>query len=115
MAVLAENETNSPKTAKATTIERRTWRIIGFSESSVVKVSSAISARARGHTFSAFRGVVSTNVHYDHPILLLEHMIWHEGYHHGQIKLALKLAGHLITDEEAGPLTWRVWMRKQRT
>ena len=22
--------------------------------------------------------------HYDHPVLLLQHMIWHEGYHHGQ-------------------------------
>jgi uncharacterized damage-inducible protein DinB len=53
------------------------------------------------------------DVHYDHPILLLQHMIWHEGYHHGQIKLALKLAGHPITDKEAGPLTWRVWMRKK--
>jgi uncharacterized damage-inducible protein DinB len=53
------------------------------------------------------------NLHYDHPILLLQHMIWHEGYHQGQIKLALKLAGHPIADKEAGPLTWRVWMRKK--
>jgi len=52
-------------------------------------------------------------LHYDHPILFLQHMIWHEGYHHGQIKLALKLAGLPITDEEAGPLTWGVWMRKK--
>lgn len=52
------------------------------------------------------------DLHYDHPILLLQHMIWHEGYHHGQIKLALKLAGRPITDEEAGPVTWDVWMRK---
>ena len=50
--------------------------------------------------------------HYDHPILLLQHMLWHEGYHHGQIKLALKLAGRPIHDEQAGPLTWRIWMRK---
>ena len=50
--------------------------------------------------------------HYDHPILLVQHMIWHEGYHHGQIKLALKLAGHPITNKEAGPVTWRVWMNK---
>jgi uncharacterized damage-inducible protein DinB len=53
------------------------------------------------------------NLHYDHPILFLQHMIWHEGYHHGQIKLALKLAGHPITDEEAGPVTWNIWMRKK--
>jgi len=52
------------------------------------------------------------NLHYDHPILFLQHMIWHEGYHHGQIKLALKLAGRPMTDAEAGPLTWRVWMQK---
>lgn len=53
------------------------------------------------------------NLHYDHPILLLQHMLWHEGYHHGQIKLALKLAGRPIANEEAGPLTWRVWMNKK--
>jgi uncharacterized damage-inducible protein DinB len=52
------------------------------------------------------------DLHYDHPILLLQHMIWHEGYHHGQIKLALKLAGRQVTDDEAGPVTWGVWMRK---
>jgi len=52
------------------------------------------------------------NLHYDHPILLLQHMLWHEGYHHGQIKLALKLAGCPIPDIKAGPVTWRVWMNK---
>jgi uncharacterized damage-inducible protein DinB len=52
------------------------------------------------------------NLHYDHPILFLQHMLWHEGYHHGQIKLALKLAGRPLTDKEAGPISWRVWMRK---
>jgi len=55
------------------------------------------------------------NLHYDHPILLLQHMLWHEGYHHGQIKLALKLAGLPITNKEAGPVTWRVWMDKTGT
>jgi len=53
------------------------------------------------------------NLHYDHPILLLQHMLWHEGYHHGQIKLALKATGRPITDQEAGPVTWDVWMRKK--
>jgi uncharacterized damage-inducible protein DinB len=50
--------------------------------------------------------------HYDHPILFLQHMIWHEGYHHGQVKLALKLAGYPVTNKIAGPVTWRVWMNK---
>ena len=52
------------------------------------------------------------DLHYDHPILLLQHMLWHEGYHHGQMKLALKVAGRPMADEEAGPITWGVWMRK---
>lgn len=54
------------------------------------------------------------DVHYDHPILLLQHMIWHEGYHHGQIKLVLKLSGHPMSNKEAGPLSWRVWMNKTK-
>jgi uncharacterized damage-inducible protein DinB len=70
---------------------------------------------------NAVRNAVKTRVeagrdmdlHYDHPILLLQHMLWHEGYHHGQMKLALKLAGRPMSDKEAGPLTWRVWMRKK--
>ncbi len=53
------------------------------------------------------------NLHYDYPLLLLQHMLWHEGYHHGQMKLALKAAGCPLTDQAAGPLTWGVWMRKK--
>ncbi|MFN7993489.1 MAG: DinB family protein [Bryobacteraceae bacterium] len=53
------------------------------------------------------------NMHYDHPILFLQHMLWHEGYHHGQIKLALKAAGRPVADEQVGPGTWGVWMRKK--
>jgi uncharacterized damage-inducible protein DinB len=52
-------------------------------------------------------------IHYDHPILFLQHMIWHEGYHHGQVKLVLKLARLPIADQQAGPVTWQVWMHKK--
>ena len=51
-------------------------------------------------------------LHYDHPILMLQHMVWHEGYHHGQIKLALKGAGQAFDDEAIGAVTWDVWMEK---
>lgn len=71
------------------------------------------SARAVGDAVkSRFQTGRDMNLHYDHPILLLQHMVWHEGYHHGQIKLALKLAGRPLSDEEAGPVTWGVWMLK---
>jgi uncharacterized damage-inducible protein DinB len=49
------------------------------------------------------------DLHFGHPALLLQFLLWHDAYHHGQIKLALKLAGHPISNEEAGPLTWGVW------
>ncbi len=49
------------------------------------------------------------DLNYGHPILMLQLLLWHEGYHHGQIKLALKVAGRPIADDEAGPLTWDVW------
>jgi uncharacterized damage-inducible protein DinB len=54
----------------------------------------------------------ATKIHYDHPMLMIQHLIWHEGYHHGQIKLALKAAGHAMSDEQAGPLTWSIWFQK---
>ncbi len=50
---------------------------------------------------------------FDHPILLLQLLIFHEAYHHGQIKLALKAAGRPVTDDEAGPATWDVWRAKK--
>jgi uncharacterized damage-inducible protein DinB len=86
-------------------VERDPDRIAQMLSDSAQAVRDAVKSR-----LEAGRDM---NLHYDHPILLLQHMIWHEGYHHGQIKLALKLAGHPLTDEEAGPVTWDVWMRKK--
>jgi uncharacterized damage-inducible protein DinB len=51
---------------------------------------------------------------YDHPILLLGHLLWHEGYHVGQIKLALKISGCPLSDQQAGPVTWDVWRQQWR-
>ena len=52
------------------------------------------------------------DTHYDHPVLMIQHLICHEGYHHGQIKLILKLCGRPFDDAAIGPGTWGVWMRK---
>jgi uncharacterized damage-inducible protein DinB len=84
--------------------ERETGRIAEMLKDSAKAVRDAVNGRLQAGR--------EMNLHYDHPILLLQHMIWHEGYHHGQIKLALKLAGHPISNQEAGPITWRVWMNK---
>ncbi|MEO6462976.1 MAG: DinB family protein [Candidatus Eisenbacteria bacterium] len=85
--------------------ERDPGRIANLLDASAKVVRDAVRGR-----LEAGRPM---DLHYDHPILLLQHMIWHEGYHHGQIKLALKVAGRPISDQQAGPGTWGVWMRKR--
>ena len=74
--------------------------------------SAAVVRRAVAGKLASGRAM---DRHYDHPILLMQHMVWHEGYHHGQIKLALKLAGYPFDDEEIGQVTWDVWLRKAST
>jgi uncharacterized damage-inducible protein DinB len=86
--------------------ERETSRIAEMLNDSAKAVKDAVKGRLEAGR--------EMDLHYDHPILLLPHMIWHEGYHHGQIKLALKLAGCPISNQEAGPITWRVWMNKSK-
>lgn len=80
-------------------------RIEQMLNDSAKAVRDAVKTRVESHR--------NMNLRYDHPILLLQHLLWHEGYHHGQVKLALKLAGRPITDAEAGPVTWGVWMRRK--
>ncbi|AIE86010.1 DinB family protein [Fimbriimonas ginsengisoli] len=46
---------------------------------------------------------------YDHPVLFLQHMIWHEGWHVGLIFLGLRLAGHEPTEEWEEPNVWGQW------
>ena len=87
--------------------ERDATRITQMLNDSAKTVRAAVKGKVEARR--------DMDLHYDHPILLLQHMLWHEGYHHGQIKLALKQAGRPITNEEAGPLTWSVWMRKRST
>jgi uncharacterized damage-inducible protein DinB len=70
------------------------------------------AATVRAAVVSRLTSGRAMDVHYDHPILLLQHMIWHEGYHHGQIKLALKQVGQALEDEAIGRVTWDVWMDK---
>jgi uncharacterized damage-inducible protein DinB len=82
-------------------------------------VASALNASAKAigeavknrlETGQAMKG---ENVTYDHPILLLQHMLWHEGYHVGQMKLALKTIGFVMSEEEEEKNIWSVWRLEQ--
>jgi uncharacterized damage-inducible protein DinB len=96
-----------PVPDKEWTVERDRDRIAELLNESAKVVRDAVKGRIEAGR--------SMDLHYDHPLLLLQHMIWHEGYHHGQIKLAIKLGGLPVSNQVAGPLTWRVWMDKDRT
>lgn len=54
----------------------------------------------------AMRGAKAS---YDHPILLLQHLLWHEGYHVGQMKLALKAMGYTMPEEVEEKAIWSQW------
>lgn len=49
------------------------------------------------------------HVTYDNAVLLLQHMVWHEGWHTGQIFLALRLNGQEPPEEWEEPNVWGVW------
>jgi uncharacterized damage-inducible protein DinB len=92
-------------------VPTREWR----NGASVAQIAVALqeSARAvRDAIEGLMRSGAETKIHYDNPLLFMQHLIWHEGYHHGQIKLALKASGNTFDDEAIGPLTWDVWMDK---
>lgn len=95
-------------------VPKEEW-VVELDRSRIEQMLNDSAAAVREAVKSTVKAGKDMEVHYDHPILLMQHMIWHEGYHHGQLKIALKLAGCPLTDEEAGPLTWRVWMDKRGT
>lgn len=81
--------------------ERDPQRIAQMLEESAGRVREAVKGRTEAGR--------DLDLGFAHPVQLVQFLIFHEGYHHGQIKLALKAAGCPIADADAGPLTWDVW------
>jgi uncharacterized damage-inducible protein DinB len=46
---------------------------------------------------------------YDHPMLFLNHMVWHEGWHVGEILLGLRQNGRGPTDKWEEKNLWELW------
>jgi uncharacterized damage-inducible protein DinB len=88
--------------------ERDPTRIAAGLEASAKAVRDAVQNRL--DTGQAMKG---TNVAYDHPILLLQHLLWHEGYHVGQMMLGLKAMGQPMSEEQTEPAIWGVWRREE--
>jgi uncharacterized damage-inducible protein DinB len=86
-------------------VERDPDRIAQMLDDSARRVRDAVKSRVETGR--------DLDLDFDNPVLLIQLLIFHEAYHHGQIKLALKAAGRPVTDDEAGPVTWDVWRRRK--
>lgn len=60
------------------------------------------------HLDRAFRGETVFE-QYENPVLFLQHMIWHEGYHFALVMLALRLAGREPDETWEDPHVWQPW------
>lgn len=97
---------NAPEAAG--TVPAREWihdtdvpHLVALFDESAARVRDAVLRRtADGRAFDA---------DFAHPVQLMTFLIFHEGYHHGQVKLALKAGGRQIPDEVIGSQIWDVW------
>lgn len=46
---------------------------------------------------------------YDHPVIFLQHQLWHEGYHFGMLHLALRQGGAEPSEEWEEENVWGLW------
>jgi len=51
----------------------------------------------------------SEHVVYDNPVVLMQHMVWHDGWHVGLIFLALRLNSQEPPEEWEEPNVWGEW------
>jgi uncharacterized protein (DUF1697 family)/uncharacterized damage-inducible protein DinB len=84
--------------------ERDRERIAVLLEESARCVRDAVRARSEAGR--------ALDVDFAHPLQLLVFLVFHEGYHHGQIKLALKVAGTPLADEAVGGPVWGAWRER---
>jgi hypothetical protein len=97
---------NAPEFAEG--VPEEEW-VVELDPDRIARMLDDSARRVRDAVKSRVESGRDLDLDYDHPILLIQLLIFHEAYHHGQIKLALKAAGRPAPDDEAGPITWDVW------
>lgn len=53
--------------------------------------------------------MTGAHVVYDNPVLFMQHLVWHEGWHMGQILQALRVNGQEPPEEWEEPNVWGRW------
>ncbi len=82
---------------------------LGIIKSNLVASGEAVREAVRKGLESGCGPMVGANVTYDNPVLLMQHMVWHEGWHVGLIFLALRLNGQEPPEEWDEPNVWGLW------
>ncbi len=72
------------------------------SEKAMMQAVQARSLKKKGKT-------IGLDARYSHPVQFLQHMLWHEAYHMGQIMLALKVSGNPMDETTQQKAVWKVW------
>ena len=67
----------------------------------------------RDEVRKALEGNVDKFGWYDNPVLFLQHMVWHEGWHVGLIFLGLRLAGQEPPQEWEEEKVWGEWRTEE--
>lgn len=70
-------------------------------------------AAVRAAVASSLQNGIAKVGSYDNPVLFLQHMIWHEGWHVGQIVLGLRNVGQEPPDEWEETHIWSEWRTEQ--
>jgi uncharacterized damage-inducible protein DinB len=69
---------------------------------------SAVRAAVK-HAIETDTPFKSEHIVYDTPVLFLQHMVWHDGWHIGLIFLALRLNGQEPPESWEEPNVWGQW------
>lgn len=104
-------QTNKVEQAKLGDVIRQDgedW--VAVDDLGTIRTQLTVSAQAVRDTFTTALAAGDGPLGpYDHPVLFLQHMLWHEGWHVGLVRLGLAAAGEDPTDEWEQKHVWELW------
>lgn len=89
------------------------WKMIADLEE--VKKQLALSAKQVSAAVSDhLKPGAEPGGQYENPVMYLQHMVWHEGWHAGLIMLGLRLGGLEPAEEWEDPKIWQLWRGEEK-
>lgn len=75
------------------------------------EIAAALDASAKAvEDFMGARLAAGASIgQYEHPVLFMQHLVWHDGWHSGLLWLALRIAGREPEEEWEEANLWTLW------